>query len=83
MAETEHSRVKQFKEFISLVPRLEADEFIATCKLMSVDLVDKKEKKVKDFDKLYEELLNNFIAAPQINRINMVLLLKTLLGDKL
>lgn len=68
---------KEFLSFLNMVGKLDHLEFIGLAQILSVPLLT-EEKKEREFEHMFSDLLDNFIELPQKRRKEI---LKLLSGD--
>ena len=68
---------KEFLSFLNMVGKLDHLEFIGLARILSVPLLT-EEKKEREFEHMFSDLLDNFIELPQKRRKEI---LKLLSGD--
>lgn len=72
---------KTFDEFVRIIPKLEAIEFLGLTKILCVDLVD-EEGHDRDFADLLDDVLNQFEKCGRPQRREILCMLRPLVKGR-
>jgi uncharacterized pyridoxal phosphate-containing UPF0001 family protein len=74
---------REFQNFINMVSKLEAIEFLGLVNIFNIELFKKdKEKSPKTFEEIFSELMDRYIKASPLQRKNVTKILKAAVDKK-
>lgn len=74
---------REFQNFINMVSKLEAIEFLGLVNIFNIELFKKdEEKSPKTFEEIFSELMDKYIKASPLQRKNVIKILKAAVDKK-